>query len=247
MVVAFFVYTLFVILQQRRLSEIQKDFINNMTHEFKTPLSTIAISSGVLKDPSIAGNPSRLLQYATIIENENKRLKQHVERVLQVASLDRKDIGLKKESVVIDNLIEEAVRNISLSLQEKQGHIHLDLKAGEVPMMADPLHITNVLFNLLDNAIKYSSHQPEISISTSSDKRQLRIEIKDNGYGISSEHQKKVFDRFYRIPTGNVHDIKGFGLGLNYVKLVVEAHGGKIELTSTPQKGSTFILTIPHS
>ncbi len=244
-VIFFFVYTLFVILRQKRLSEIQKDFINNMTHEFKTPISTIAISSEVLRDPRIIHTPERLLNYATIIQNENNRLKQQVERVLQMARFEKEDIGLKKEIVNVHELIREATKNTSLSLEEKKGNIELHLEATSDQVLVDRLHFTNVFYNLLDNAIKYSSHAPKIHISTKTINSIISIELKDNGVGISEENQKKVFHRFYRVSTGNLHDIKGFGLGLNYVKSIVEAHNGKISLTSEPGKGSTFKLSIP--
>ena len=246
-VIFFFVYTLFVILKQRRLSEVQKDFINNMTHEFKTPISTIAISTAVLKDPSIVNTPERLLKYATIIENENHRLKQQVERVLQMARLDKEDIGLRKENLNIHDLIREAVNNISLSLKEKNGNISMDLRAAPGMVTADRLHLTNVFFNLLDNAIKYTNRSPEIAIRTANSNGQIIIEFEDHGTGISPENQKKVFHRFYRVPTGNVHDVKGFGLGLNYVKLVIESHKGKISLMSEPEKGSTFKIIVPEA
>ncbi len=244
-VIFFFVYTLFVILRQKRLSEIQKDFINNMTHEFKTPISTIAISTEVLRDPGIIHTPERLLNYATIIQNENNRLKQQVERVLQMARFEKEDIGLKKEILDVHEVIREATKNISLSLEEKKGKIELLLEATSSKVFVDRLHFTNVFYNLLDNAIKYSSSAPEIHISTKTINSFIQIEIKDNGVGISEENQKKIFHRFYRVPTGNLHDIKGFGLGLNYVKSIIEAHKGKISIESEPGKGSTFKLSIP--
>lgn len=246
-VIFFFVYTLFVILKQRRLSEIQKDFINNMTHEFKTPISTIAISTEVLKDPKIIHAPERLLNYTTIIQNENNRLKQQVERVLQMARLDNKEIALKKENFDLHDVIQEAVKNISLSLNSKQGQIELHLDASTSAIYADKLHLTNVFFNLLDNAVKYCTQDPHIIIRTSNKGNQLEINVTDNGIGIRAEDQKKVFHKFYRVPTGNVHDVKGFGIGLNYVKLVVESHKGKIQLSSEPGKGSTFTIVFPLS
>ncbi len=244
-VILFFVYTLFVILKQRRLSEVQKDFINNMTHEFKTPISTIAISTEVLKQPSIIQTPERLLNYATIIQTENNRLQQQVERVLQMARLEKQDIELKKEVSDIHELIQSAVNNINLSLHEKNGAIELQLNAQSHQLLVDKLHFTNVIFNLLDNAIKYSDSIPTIKVITYSTQKNFTLEIIDNGIGISSENQKKIFHRFYRIPTGNIHDVKGFGLGLSYVKLIVEAHKGKISLTSEPMKGSTFGINLP--
>ncbi len=244
-VVFFFAYTLFVILKQRKLSEVQKDFINNMTHEFKTPLSTIALSTEVLKDPAIVHHPERLLNYATIIGNENQRLKQQVERVLQMARLDKEDIGLKRELLDVHDLIREAVGNISLTLQGRNGKITLDTQAWPSLVSADKLHLTNVFFNLLDNAVKYTTRPPEIVIRTTSSQGHIVIRIEDKGTGISRENQRKVFHRFYRVPTGNVHDVKGFGIGLNYVKLIVESHQAKISLESEPGKGSIFTIRFP--
>jgi two-component system, OmpR family, phosphate regulon sensor histidine kinase PhoR len=247
-VIFFFVYTLLVILRQRRMSEIQKDFINNMTHEFKTPISTIAISTEVLKDPKILSAPERLLNYTTIIQNENNRLKQQVERVLQMARLDKEEVDLKKENLDIHEIIQEAVKNISLNLSSKQGEIELKLEANPSQVYADKLHLTNVFFNLLDNGIKYCVQDPHLVIQTRNNREGLlEISVTDNGIGISADNQKKVFHKFYRVPTGNVHDVKGFGIGLNYVKLVMAAHKGKISLTSEPGKGSTFTLFIPQA
>jgi two-component system, OmpR family, phosphate regulon sensor histidine kinase PhoR len=243
-VIFFFVYTLFVILKQRKLSEVQRDFINNMTHEFKTPLATIAISTGVLKEPSITQNPERLLNYATIIESESNRLKQHVERVLQMARLEKGDLVLKKEKADLHSLIQEAVKNVSMLLSNKQGTIDLSLEAASSWASVDKLHFTNVIYNLLDNAIKYSQTVPAISVTTHNSKGSFIVVVKDNGIGISAENQRKIFHRFYRVPTGNLHDVKGFGLGLNYVKLIVGAHKGKITLQSELGKGSTFTIGV---
>jgi two-component system phosphate regulon sensor histidine kinase PhoR len=244
-VIFFFVYTLFVILKQKRLSEIQKDFINNMTHEFKTPLSTIAISSEVLRDPKITNTPDRLLNYATIIQNETNRLKQHVERVLQMARLEKSDVALKKEKLDVHELIRDAVQNSSVLLQEKSGEVDLELKAERSWVIADKLHFTNVLFNLIDNAIKYNQQQPKLTISSGNSNGHIFIEVKDNGIGISADNIRKIFHQFYRVPTGNVHDVKGFGLGLNYVKLMVEAHKGKITVESNLGEGSSFKIILP--
>lgn len=241
-VIFFFIYTLLVILKQRRLSEIQKDFINNMTHEFKTPLSTIAISTAVLKDPNIVQTPERLLNYATIIENENQRLKQQVERVLQMARLEKEDIGLKKEIYDVHELIQEAAKNNSIS---SKATLSLSLQAKNSTVLADKLHLINVLFNLFDNAIKYNQQAPRISIYTYNVNGSIGINIQDNGIGIRPEDQRKIFYRFYRVPTGNLHDVKGFGLGLSYVKLIVEAHKGKISVSSEPGNGSCFSIVLP--
>jgi two-component system phosphate regulon sensor histidine kinase PhoR len=244
-VIIFFAYTLFIILKQKRLSEIQKDFINNMTHEFKTPISTIALSTEVLKDPGIINQPERLLNYTTIIEKENSRLKQHVERVLQMARLDKEDIGLKKETVDIHQVIQDAVKNNAHTLTEKNGTVDLDLQAEHYQMTADKLHLTNVFNNLIDNAIKYSKTSPDIRITTNQQNGSLVISITDNGIGIGAENQKRVFQKFYRVPTGNVHDVKGFGLGLSYVKTIIEAHKGNIRLESELGKGCTFRIWLP--
>lgn len=243
-VIFFFVYTLFVIFKQRRLSEIQRDFINNMTHEFKTPISTIAISAEVLKDPSIVNTPERLLNYSTIIQNENNRLKQQVERVLQMARLDKEEIKLKKEVLDVHEIIQEAVKNISIN-KSVESDIELNLQSSNPNVCADKLHLTNVFFNLLDNALKYCKETPKIIISTTRLNDLLHITVKDNGIGISPEHHRKVFQKFFRVPTGNIHDVKGFGIGLNYVKLVIESHKGRINLASELGKGSTFTLILP--
>ena len=245
-VIFFFAYTLFVILKQRRLSEVQKDFINNMTHEFKTPLSTIAISTGVLKDPSIIQAPERLINYATIIENETNRLKQQVERVLQMARLEKNNLTLKRETTDLHELISESVKNNTVALQKKSGKFELYLNAENSLVNIDKLHFSNVLYNLMDNAIKYCTISPTITITTSSSHHQFTLAVKDNGIGISEDNLKKIFHRFYRVPTGNLHDVKGFGLGLNYVKSVVESHGGKIMVNSKMGSGSTFTILLPQ-
>lgn len=244
-VIVFFGYTLFVILKQKRLSEIQKDFINNMTHEFKTPISTIAVSTEVLKDPNIVHQPERLLNYTTIIEKENTRLRQQVERVLQMARLDRDDIGLRKEVVDIHQIIQDAIKNTSMALHERQGTIECDLQATRHSFEADKLHLTNVLYNLIDNAIKYCKTSPRIVIRTKDANKNLLLEVEDNGIGISPENQKRVFQKFFRVPTGNVHDVKGFGIGLNYVKSIIEAHKGNVKLESDLGKGCIFRISIP--
>lgn len=243
-VIFFFVYTLFVILKQRRLSEIQRDFINNMTHEFKTPISTIAISAEVLKDPRIVNTPERLLNYSTIIQNENNRLRQQVERVLQMARLEEDHVNLKTEILDVHEIINEAVKNISIN-KVANSDIELILEASRSTVKADKLHLTNVFFNLLDNALKYCKETPKIIIATSNLNDFLYITVKDNGIGISPENHRKVFQKFFRVSTGNIHDVKGFGIGLNYVKLVMESHKGRITLASELGKGSTFTLILP--
>lgn len=245
LVITFFAYTLFVILKQKRLSEIQKDFINNMTHEFKTPIATIAVSTEVLKNPDIINQPERLKNYAGIIEKENIRLKQQVERVLQMARLDKEDIGLKKERLDIHQLIQDAIRQHAMALEERNGHFHSELTATHNLIEGDKFHLTSVFNNLIDNAIKYCREIPQLTIRTCDRNNGCVIEVQDNGIGISHENQRRVFQKFYRVPTGNVHDVKGFGLGLSYAKTIVEAHGGEISLQSELGKGCSFQIFIP--
>jgi two-component system, OmpR family, phosphate regulon sensor histidine kinase PhoR len=247
LVIVFFAYTLFVILKQKKLSEIQKDFINNMTHEFKTPISTIAVSTEVLKNPDIVNQPERLKNYTAIIEKENLRLKQHVERVLQMAQLDKEDIDYKREHIDLHQVLEDALSNTRVALQERTGNVAIEAQAHNSALTGDRLHLTNVFSNLLENAIKYCKGCAEISVKTSNHDHGITVEVTDNGIGISPENQKRIFQKFYRVPTGNVHDVKGFGLGLSYVKSVVEAHGGSIRVQSEYGKGSTFSIQLPYN
>lgn len=240
LVIIFFLYSLFIILKQRRLSEIQKDFINNMTHEFKTPISTIALSAEVLRDPKIIDQPARLLNYSDIIKRENLRLKSQVERVLQMAGMDNDELILRRDKISMHQLIVEAVEGIGAGIENWQEKIELQLTAATDEVEVDKLHMTNVIYNLIDNALKYCDGSPQIQISSRNEEGKIIIEVKDNGIGISREHQKKIFDKFYRVSTGNRHDVKGFGLGLSYVKQVLKAHKGAIEIQSEFEKGSTF-------
>jgi two-component system phosphate regulon sensor histidine kinase PhoR len=244
-VIFFFVYTLFVILKQRRLSEVQNDFINNMTHEFKTPLATIAISSEVLKDPSIAKNPERLLNYATIIENESQRLKQQVERVLQMAQTEKADVGLKKERQDIHELIKEAVGNHTAALASKRGEVRLALSATNCNILADKLHFTNVIGNLLDNAIKYCDKIPNIEVYTLNKHKGIEISVKDNGKGIEKESQRMIFEKFTQVHSPETGKPKGTGLGLFITKNIVEQHGGSIRVESNVGKGACFEVLLP--
>jgi two-component system phosphate regulon sensor histidine kinase PhoR len=247
LVIAFFAYALFVILKQKRLSEIQKDFVNNMTHEFRTPIATISVSAEVLKDPKIIEHPQRLYHYATIIEKENSRLKFQVERVLQVARSDKEDIGLKKDRIDFHQLILDSISNATVPIREAQAKVQSALNASSFELTADKLHLTNVFNNLLDNAIKYCHSAPDIVIRTYNHAEGIVMEVIDNGVGIAEANQKKVFEQFYRVPTGNLHDVRGFGLGLSYVRTVIEAHRGRVSVQSTPGRGSTFKVWLPLS
>lgn len=245
-VLIFFGFTMTVILKQKRLSEVKTDFINNMTHELKTPISTISLSSEMILRTDCATNPEKIQKYAGIIFKENKRLENQVERVLNVAKLDKEEVVLKKESVNIHELLEEVKDNFEFNQNEKGGTIHLQLLAQKYEINADPVHIANVLFNLIDNAIKYCVVTPAIQISTRNEKRgMLTIEIEDNGIGMKREDVKMIFDKFFRVPTGNLHNVKGFGLGLYYVKMIVDQHKGTISVKSTVGKGTTFTLSLP--
>lgn len=240
-----FYYTLSTILKQKKLSSIKNDFISNMTHEFKTPISTISLACEVLNDANIEKSKEKLENYVNVISEENKRLGTLVESILQTAVLDKGELKLKLEQVDLHQLVSKAIDNVQLLVENKGGKIITDLKAEKHITMADRVHITNVIYNLLDNAIKYSHNDPMINVRSFSNENTIRIEIEDNGIGISKENIKKIFDTMYRVPTGNVHDVKGFGLGLSYVKAVTEKHGGTIDVKSTQGKGSTFSISLP--
>lgn len=241
----FFVFTLNVILKQKRLSEVKNDFINNMTHELKTPISTIGLSSELLLRGDFREDPERLIRYAEIIYKENKRLENQVERVLNVAKLDKEKLTLKKESCSIHDLILEAKESFDINQTDQGGEIDLVLDAECEVLKIDEVHITNVIYNLLDNAVKYCNTVPNIVIRTWNDSQYFHLSISDNGIGMKREDIKMIFDKFYRVPTGNLHDVKGFGLGLYYVKLIVEEHGGTIQVKSQPGKGTTFLIRFP--
>jgi two-component system phosphate regulon sensor histidine kinase PhoR len=246
LVMIFFGYTITVILRQKRLSEVKTDFINNMTHELKTPISTIGLSSEMLMRSDFSNDPEKLQRYASIIYKENKRLEHQVERVLNVAQLDKEELTLKKEAVDIHELLIEAKENFDINQLDQGGSIQLDLQAETSAVNADPVHITNVVYNLLDNAVKYCDTKPQIKVKTTNDKKGIVLEISDNGIGIKREDLKMIFDKFFRVPTGNLHNVKGFGLGLYYVKLIIESHGGKIEVKSKPGEGTIFTVSLPY-
>lgn len=239
----FFAYALYVIFRQKRLSEIQTDFVNNMAHEFKTPLATMDISSRVLMEPAIVESPDRLLRYAAIVNGEARRLKGQVERVLQMATpLQRLD--LKREPIELSKFLSEIVARQNAALQEKGFAIQTDI-AEPLRVEGDGLHLANLVSNLLDNAVKYSPGLPEITLSLRREGRFAVLTVADKGLGIDDKHAKLIFDKFYRVPTGDVHDVKGFGLGLHYVRTVAEAHRGGVRLSSAPGEGSAFGVRLP--
>lgn len=244
-VTLFFAYAISVILKQKRLSEIKTDFINNMTHELKTPIATISLSSEVLMKPGIERDGQRLHKYAEIIHQENTRLINQVEKVLQAAILDKENIKLNLKALDVHNIIRNAVASMKLTLDERRSQVQLQLDAAKTEIAGDELHLTNILINLLDNASKYSASDPHISIRTSNKGDFIRIDVIDRGIGMSKEEIKHIFTKFYRVPTGDVHNVKGFGLGLNYVRIMTEAHGGRVFVKSARNEGSRFIVELP--
>ncbi len=244
-VLIFLAYVVFVILKQKRLSEVQKDFVNNMTHEFKTPLATIQLSAEVLKKPDIIQQPQRLLNYATIIDNEASQLALQIERVLQMAHAEKGKIQLRLQPLILQNLIQETVHNFEQAFAKNEVQIKVTLPPEPVLFNGDKLHLKNALSNLLDNALKYVTLHPKVEIQLKETHSSIRIEVSDNGPGIDKIHQKMLFTRFYRVPTGKLHNVKGFGLGLNYVRIIARAHGGEANCVSKVGKGSIFSLIFP--
>ncbi len=241
-----FYIAMMTIIKQKKLAEIKNDFINNMTHEFKTPISTISLATQLIQEEPQAAKSESILRYLGIIKDENIRLGQQVERVLQTAQMEREEIVLKKKSVDLHALIQQVADMNAPLLLSHQGALNLHLDATQSQVAVDEVHLSNVLNNLLDNAIKYSPDDPQVDILTRSDNEGLHIFVSDKGIGMQKEVFLSVFEPFYRVPTGNVHNVKGFGLGLSYVKKIVEAHGGQVHVSSKLGEGSTFELTIPY-
>lgn len=238
-------YAIVVILKQKKLSEVKTDFINNMTHELKTPIATIKLSSDVLMRPQTIEDKDRVQRYASIIKSENNRLESQVERVLQVAKLEEGKIDMNFTEIDIHEIIKHSVDVYKLTVDQREGYISCDLDAEQYKIQGDKVHVTNIIHNIIDNGIKYSKENPLISIHTENTKKGISIAINDNGIGMTKEHLIHVFEKFYRVPKGSVHDVKGFGIGLFYVKFVVEAHGGKVTVESEYGKGSTFTIWLP--
>ncbi|HEY1009963.1 MAG TPA: HAMP domain-containing sensor histidine kinase [Daejeonella sp.] len=240
-----FGYTIHTILMQKKLSEMKTDFINNMTHEFKTPVATIMIASEALKDPELTTDKTRVDRLANIIYDENVRLGSHIERVLNIAKIDKGDLKLENKEVEMNDLLSAIVDSMSLQLQKRNATIDLELNAVQSTVMGDELHLSNIIFNLLDNANKYSPQDPQIKITTLNSGKNLIIRVSDKGIGMSRDQLSKIFDQFYRIPTGNVHDVKGFGLGLSYVSNIVKKLHGTIKVKSEKDRGSEFEISLP--
>jgi two-component system phosphate regulon sensor histidine kinase PhoR len=244
-VVACFVYTVRTMIYQKRFAGRLVDFINNMTHEFKTPISTISLAGEAIGKPEVISDSDKVSRFNTVIRDETDRMKKQVDKILQMAILEKGDFQLEKTAVDIHEILQKSVKNISLLVENRNGFINTDFDANNSMVLADRVHLSNVIHNILENAVKYCEQTPEISISTADLKDEIFLNIIDNGPGIDPAAVKMVFDKYYRVPTGNKHDVKGFGLGLSYVKLIIEAHGGMVNLESDPGRGTKVSIQLP--
>lgn len=242
-----FVFTIYIIFRQKKLTEIKNDFINNMTHEFKTPISTISLAAQMLNDPAVGKSPVMFKHISGVINDETKRLRFQVEKVLQMSMFERQSVTLKKKEIDANELIQGVVNTFRLKVEKYNGTIDAELNAGDPVIFVDEMHFTNVVFNLLDNAVKYKKPDGDIAlkVKTWNESGKLHISIEDNGIGIKKENLKKIFDKFYRVHTGNRHDVKGFGLGLAYVKKIITDHKGTIRAESELNVGTKFIIVLP--
>jgi two-component system phosphate regulon sensor histidine kinase PhoR len=245
MLVAVFAYTIMIIFKQKKLSQIKNDFINNMTHELKTPISTISLASQMLQDDTISNTPKTIAHISNVINQESKRLGYQVEKVLQMAIFNEGRLKLRFHLFDLNDLVRNVIMSFDIRIKNKNGILKTELQETKEQVYGDEVHITNVVFNLLDNAVKYSNEIPEITVSTVCLKESVVLSVADKGIGIPKEHQDQIFERFFRVPTGNVHNVKGFGLGLSYVKKIVDAHNGKITVESTVNKGTKFSIYFP--
>jgi two-component system phosphate regulon sensor histidine kinase PhoR len=244
-IVLCFGYSIRIIIQQKKLSSMKNDFINNMTHEFKTPIATVSLATEALQDKDVSQSDDMRIRYIKMIQDENRRLGTQVERVLQIAAIEKQDLNLNLEQLNIHELIQSLIENMKIQIESRGGRITAILSAAICEVKGDETHVTNCIMNLLDNANKYSAESPNIIVRTESHQNQLSITVQDHGIGMSKETQKHVFEKFYRLPTGNRHDVKGFGLGLSYVKSMIEAHSGTVGVESTIGKGSKFTINLP--
>jgi len=246
-VLVMFWRTILSLIKEKKISEHTTDFLNNMTHEFKTPLTNIALAGKMIIKDSTINREDKIKHFSDIILQENEKLRLQVEQVLSMTALERGEIPLQKTELDFHRLINDSLKCISIQIENKQGYVTLSLNAVNFKVKGDKTHLTNALCNLIDNAIKYSKEKPGLSIQTSNSGQNLIINVSDKGIGIEKEYHKKVFDKFFRVPTGDVHDVKGFGLGLAYIKKIVELHGGTIELQSEKEKGTTFTIILPNA
>ncbi|QHI34798.1 Alkaline phosphatase synthesis sensor protein PhoR [Kordia antarctica] len=236
---------LYQLIKQKQISEIKTDFINNMTHEFKTPIATINLALDAIKNPKIIDDKEKVKRYLRMIREENKRMHAQVENVLQISKLEKNQLEISKEEIDVHDLIQDAMSHIELIVEDKKGYIKTHLTATDSMIMANDTHFTNVLVNILDNAVKYTEGEPKIDIYTETVKNNIQIKVKDHGQGMSKSVQKRIFEKFYREHTGDIHNVKGHGLGLAYVKRIVDDHEGQISVESEKGKGSTFIIKLP--
>lgn len=241
-----FSYTIYVIFHQKKVSEMKTDFINNMTHEFKTPIATISLASDSILSPVILENKDKVTRFINIIKQENKRMLSQVEKVLQMAQIEKENVELKFIPFNLHDVIEDAVINAELKVQAKGGQIITNLSAQKPVINGDVTHIASIINNLLDNAEKYTPNQPIIRVETKDVRCGVEVIVEDNGIGINKDALKLIFEKFYRVHTGNLHDVKGFGLGLSYVKAMVDAHHGKVSVKSEVGKGSIFTIFLPE-
>jgi len=246
-IIAAFALTLHTMFRQKKLAQIKNDFINNMTHEFKTPIATISLAVDALRNEKVQSDPKKLGYFSEIIKEENQRMNRQVETILKAALLERQEIQLNRRELDAHQIIQDVADNFALRLQEKGGSLELTLDAANPLIFADDVHFSNLVNNLMDNAVKYAKDNvpPKICLTTDADERRFYLRIEDNGIGMNRETVKRIFEKFYRAHTGNIHNVKGFGLGLSYVKSVVEAHDGHVRAESTLGKGSTFIIDLP--
>ncbi|GGZ67565.1 sensor histidine kinase [Algibacter mikhailovii] len=236
---------LFQLVKQRKISQIKTDFINNMTHEFKTPIATINLALDAIKNPKVIGDSEKVIRYLTMIKEENKRMHAQVENVLRISKLEKNELNISKDRVDLHELVLDALTHVQLIVEDRQGYCKTNLNAAKSSVLANETHFTNVVVNILDNAIKYSPDAPEIEVSTENVGTNIILKVKDHGSGMSKGAAKKVFEKFYREHTGNIHNVKGHGLGLAYVKRIVEDHQGHVSVESEKDKGSTFIIKLP--
>ncbi len=246
-ILATFGLSLFFLLRQKKITEMKSDFINNMTHEFKTPIATISLAADTITNPKVIKDENSIRHFISMIKKENSRMNKKVETILQIASLDKKEIDFRFENHSLHNIIEKVADTIEIQIHQKNGKIDLRLNAEEPVIYGDNEHLTNLVTNLLDNSIKYSVDAPEIVVETRNADKGIVLSVQDKGIGMSKSVQSKIFERFYRQNSGNVHDVKGFGLGLNYVRAIIDAHKGSISVTSEPGKGSRFDIYLPFN
>jgi two-component system phosphate regulon sensor histidine kinase PhoR len=242
-----FALSIYFILRQKKISEMKSDFINNMTHEFKTPIATISLAADTITNPRVINDENSIRHFIGMIKKENSRMNKQVETILQIASLDRKEIEFSFVKTSLHSVVQTAVETIDIQVQQRHGVLNVALNADSDLVYGDREHLISLVHNLLDNAIKYSPESPQISIQTKNNSSGVILSVEDKGIGMSKSVQSKIFERFYRQSSGNVHDVKGFGLGLNYVRAIVDAHKGEITVISEPGKGSRFEIFLPFN